>query len=102
MRNFAVKAMTLAAVIMTAAAPAMAQGPGGSFFPADKTALGAVAVGIAAIGAGLGQGRAAGSACESIARNPGAYNRIFQTALIGLVFMETLVLFTFVAAFLKF
>ncbi|MCU0662749.1 MAG: ATP synthase F0 subunit C [Myxococcota bacterium] len=43
-----------------------------------------LAIGIAAFGCGLGQGRAVGSAVEGIARNPGAYNKIFTPMILGL------------------
>lgn len=71
---------------------------GGSwFFPA----MGSFAVGLAAIGGALGDGRAISAACEGTARNPGAGPRIFTMLLLGLALIETLVLFTFLAAYLK-
>jgi F-type H+-transporting ATPase subunit c len=54
-----------------------------------------LAMGLAVIGAGLGQGKAAAAALEGIARNPQASGKIQTPMLIALVFMETLVLFTF-------
>jgi F-type H+-transporting ATPase subunit c len=57
-----------------------------------------LALGIAAAGCGLGQGRAVASAAEGIARNPGAAGAIRTLAFIGLAFMESLVLFTFLTA----
>jgi F-type H+-transporting ATPase subunit c len=71
---------------------------GGSwFFPA----LSAFAVAIAALGAALADGRAIAAACEGTARNPGAGPRIFTMLILGLALIETLVLFTFLAAYLK-
>lgn len=61
---------------------------------------GAVAVGIAAFGGALGDGRAIASACEGTARNPAAGGRIFTMLILGLALIETLVIFTFAAAFL--
>ncbi|MGB6670576.1 MAG: ATP synthase F0 subunit C [Candidatus Acidiferrum sp.] len=58
-------------------------------------------MGIAAFGCGLGQGRIAGSACEGIARNPGAAGPIRASVILGLVFVETLVLFTLAMIALK-
>ncbi|MHB8502729.1 MAG: ATP synthase F0 subunit C [Candidatus Acidiferrales bacterium] len=58
-------------------------------------------MGIAAFGCGLGQGRIAGSACEGIARNPGAAGPIRASMILGLVFVETLVLFTLAMIALK-
>ncbi len=59
-----------------------------------------LAMGLAALGGALGQGRAAAAALEGIARNPGASNKIFTPMLLGLAFIESLVLFTLLIAFL--
>lgn len=68
-------------------------------------ALGALAVaigmGAAAFGCGLGQGRIASAACEGMARNPGAAGPIRAAMILGLVFVETLVLFTLAMLALK-
>ncbi len=76
------------------AAPMFAQGgsTSSSSLPVN------LALGIAAAGCGLGQGRAVASAAEGIARNPGAAGAIRTLAFIGLAFMESLVLFTFLTA----
>ena len=58
-------------------------------------------MGLAAGLAGLGQGRVAGSVAEAIARNPGARAGIQLALFIGLAFIESLVLFTFVMIFIK-
>jgi len=67
--------------------------------------LSGIAVGfgmaIAALGCGLGQGRIASAACEGIARNPGAAGAIRASMILGLVFVETLVLFTLAMIALK-
>ena len=59
-----------------------------------------IGMGMAAIGGALGQGRAASAALEGIARNPGAADKLFTPMLLGLAFVESLVIFTFVIAFL--
>jgi F-type H+-transporting ATPase subunit c len=56
---------------------------------------------IAAGLCGLGQGRIAAAACEGLARNPGAGGRIQTAMILGLAFVETLVIFTFVVVLLK-
>ena len=61
----------------------------------------AVGMGVAAFGCGLGQGRIASSACEGMARNPGAAGPIRAAMILGLVFVETLVLFTLAMIALK-
>lgn len=61
----------------------------------------AFGMGIAAFGCGLGQGRVASAACEGMARNPGAAGAIRAAMILGLVFIETLVLFTLAMIALK-
>jgi F-type H+-transporting ATPase subunit c len=64
-------------------------------------ALGAgIAIGLAVLGGGLGQGRTAAAALEGISRNPGAAPRIQTPMIIGLALIESLVLLAFVIAFL--
>lgn len=64
-------------------------------------ALGAgIAIGVAAFGGGLGQGRAVASALEGIARNPSASDRIFTPMIIGLALIESLVIYGLVIAFI--
>ncbi len=56
---------------------------------------------LAAFGGVLGQGRIASAACEGMARNPGASAAIRAAMILGLVFVETLALFTLVIIFVK-
>jgi F-type H+-transporting ATPase subunit c len=83
------------------AVPAFAQGTGHAAGPSGSQ-LGAVAAGLGlAIAAGLcgiGQGKAAASACEGVARNPGARPAIFTFMILGLIFIESLTLYTFAVA----
>lgn len=55
---------------------------------------------IAAFGGALSQSRAATAALEGIARNPNAADKIFTPMLLALAFIESLVLFTLLIAFL--
>lgn len=48
---------------------------------------------IAAIGGALGQGKAAGSALEGIARQPEAAGKIQTAMIIGLALIESLVIY---------
>ncbi len=57
-----------------------------------------LAIGFAAFGGALGQGWAAKSALEGIARNPGAQNKIFTPMIISLALIESLVIYAFVIA----
>ena len=52
------------------------------------------AMGFAVLGAGIGQGKAAAAALEGSARNPQMAGKLQTMMIIGLVFIETLVLFT--------
>jgi len=58
----------------------------------------ALAVGLAAIGPGIGQGTAAGHAVEGIARQPEAEGKIRVTLLLSLAFMEALTIYGLVVA----
>jgi F-type H+-transporting ATPase subunit c len=58
----------------------------------------ALAVGLASIGPGIGQGSAASSAVEGIARQPEAEGKIRGTLLLSLAFMESLTIYGLVVA----
>jgi F-type H+-transporting ATPase subunit c len=60
----------------------------------------ALAIGLAALGGGLGQGRAAAAALEGICRNPQSSSAVFTPMLLGLAFIESLVIFALVIAFM--
>ena len=94
--------MLFAVLFVAFAAPAAFAadgGPGGGTnWVAISTAFG---MAIAAFGCGLGQARVASAACEGMARNPGAADAIRAAMILGLVFIETLVLFTLAMIYLK-
>jgi F-type H+-transporting ATPase subunit c len=97
MRKLQFVFMTLA--VLCFAIPAFAQGGSSSV---DLVPIGAgVGMAIAAGLCGLGQGRAAGSAVEALARNPGARAGIQLLLVLGLAFIESLTLFTLVVIFAK-
>jgi len=91
--------MSLAAMLL--ATPAFAQGV--SVHPENQWIPLAAALGMALAAGlcGLGQGKATASATEALARNPGARPGIFIFLILGLAFIESLALFTFVIIFLK-
>ena len=93
--------MTLAAMLLLLATPAFAQGAaansGAEWVPLAAGLGMAIAAGLC----GIGQGRATASATEALARNPGARPGIFIFLILGLAFIESLALFTFVIIFLK-
>jgi F-type H+-transporting ATPase subunit c len=57
-------------------------------------------LGIAALGGALGQGRAAATALDGIARNPGAADKLFVPMILGLAFIESLVIYSLIFVFL--
>ena len=62
-------------------------------------AIGAgLAMGLAVLGGGLGQGMAVRGGLEGIARNPQAANVVQTAMLLGLAFVESLVIFSLIMA----
>jgi F-type H+-transporting ATPase subunit c len=103
MKKLLVVLTSLVGVLMVAPAAFaqggdVAAGGGGKGLTALAVAIG---MGAAAFGCGLGQGRIASAACEGMARNPGAAGPIRAAMILGLVFVETLVLFTLAMMYLK-
>jgi F-type H+-transporting ATPase subunit c len=94
-------------VVSLVALPVFAQGtPAGAAKPPEHVATGIVfaaglSMAIAAAFCGIGQSRVAAAACEGIARNPGAAGAIRLAMILGLVFIETLVLFTLAIVIVK-
>jgi F-type H+-transporting ATPase subunit c len=66
----------------------------------STAAMAVLAMGIAVFGATNAQAKAIAAALDSIGRNPGAAGQMFLPWLLALVFIESLVIFTFVVAFL--
>ncbi|MDE1155154.1 MAG: ATP synthase F0 subunit C [Acidobacteriaceae bacterium] len=90
--------MSLAAILI--ATPAFGQEAAGAANQWVPLAAG-LGMALAAGLCGLGQGKATASATEALARNPGARPAIFVFLILGLAFIESLALFTFVIIFLK-
>ncbi|KAL0545872.1 hypothetical protein IC582_015768 [Cucumis melo] len=57
-----------------------------------------LAIGLASIGPGIGQGTAAGQAVEGITRQPEAEGKIQGTLFLSLAFMEALKIYELVVA----
>ena len=86
---------------VAAASEGAAAGGGEGFMKYFAIAIGAgLAIGLSAIGGGLGQGKAVASALEGIARNPGAAGKIVTPMIIGLAMIESLVIYALVIALL--
>ena len=58
----------------------------------------AIGMGIAAAGGGIAQGAAIKAACEGTARNPDASGKISQSLILGLAFIESLVIYALLVA----
>jgi F-type H+-transporting ATPase subunit c len=71
---------------------------GGTNWVAISAAFG---MALAAFGGAIAQARVASSACEGMARNPGAAGAIRAAMILGLVFIETLALLTLVIIIVK-
>jgi F-type H+-transporting ATPase subunit c len=90
--------MSMAAMLLASPAFAQAAAPVENQWVPLAAGLGmAIAAGLC----GIGQGIAAGKSSEALARNPGARPGIFLFLILGLAFIESLALFTFVIIFLK-
>ncbi len=59
-----------------------------------------IGIGLAVLGGGIGMGVAIGKAAEGISRQPEADGKIRSTLMIGLVFLETVVIYALIVAFL--
>lgn len=60
----------------------------------------ALAVGLGALGPGLGQGRAVAAAMDALARQPEASSTISRTLFVGLAMIETMAIYCLVVALL--
>ncbi|HEY0759595.1 MAG TPA: ATP synthase F0 subunit C [Acidisarcina sp.] len=98
MRKLQYLLMTMSVLLM--ATPAFAQS-GGSGAPSWVPIGAGIGMAIASGLCGLGQGRATASSAEALARNPGARPGIFLFLILGLAFIESLALFTFLIIIIK-
>lgn len=99
------KIAVFAFTILAMAIPAFAQGADNESSVESSKAL---AIGIAVLGfglaaglAGLGQGKIGAAALEGTARNPSASGKIQTMMILGLAFIESLVIFALVIFFAK-
>lgn len=60
-----------------------------------------IAIGLAVFGGTFAQGKAASSALEGMARNPGASEKMFTPFILSLALIESLVILAFLVAFIK-
>ena len=91
-------------VLLSLAAPAFAAdeagGAGAVMRDVWKFIAAAFVLGIAAFAGAFGQAKAVASACTSMGRNPGAAGPVRITMLLGVAFIESLVIYALVIAFM--
>ena len=94
-----IKTFVLAAIpAFLLGATAFADEGGGGLTTAGAGAIGAaLAIGLAAFGGALGQGKTASAALEGMARNPQA--NLLVPMILGLALIESLVVFALLIAF---
>jgi F-type H+-transporting ATPase subunit c len=97
----AVGALLIAAPVYAAQGGAAAASGGGMDTASWVAITSGFAMAIASAGCGIGQGKATAAACEGMARNPGARAGIQFALIFGLVFIESLALYTFAMIFAK-
>ncbi len=100
MKNISTKLVLVMATLF-ASFPALAQEAASTAEAggAGLKAIGAgAAIGIAALGGALGQGRATAQALDGIARNPAAQGKIFIPMILGLALIESLVIYALIIA----
>jgi F-type H+-transporting ATPase subunit c len=103
-KTFLTIGLVLAAGFLT---PAFAQEPAAAAAPLSVVAqwsiiTGGFALAIAAAFGALGQGKAVSAAVEGIARNPGAAGDIRGAMILGLVLIESLVIYALLVSLILF
>ncbi len=91
---------TVLAVVF--ATPVFAQGTWDPMVTKWALIAAAGAIAIAAAAGAIAQSKAVVGACEGLARNPGAADQIRFALLLGLVLIESLVIYAFVTALIVF
>jgi F-type H+-transporting ATPase subunit c len=96
------KKMLFLLALLAFATPIFAQTTGGATGGNWSLNIGsAIGMAIASGLCALGQGKAIAGACEGMARNPGVAAAIRAAMILGLVFIESLALYTLVIIFIQ-
>ncbi len=95
MKKF-IQVLPVAIALLLISSPAFAAGGAAD---GDIAMAAGFAIGAAAIGGAIGQGRAAAAALDGIARNPNASGKLFTPMIIGLALIESLVIYALLIAF---
>jgi F-type H+-transporting ATPase subunit c len=91
--------LMLVSVMMLSAGTALAEESGATFQSYAFLAAG-IGIALASFGGAMGQGKTATSALEGISRNPGAADKMFVPMILGLVLIESLVIYALVVEIL--
>lgn len=97
--------VVLGVLLVSLAAPALAQehaaeAAGAGTARAAQFLAAAIVLGLAAFAGAFGQARAIAAACTSMGRNPGAAGPVRITMIIGVAFIESLVIYALLIAFI--
>ncbi len=99
MKRIIIAGLVIIAITLVAGIVLAAEAPPGKAPILQYTVLAAgLAIGLGAIGSGIGMGTAIGGACEGTSRNPEAGGRILTTMIIGLAMIESLTIYALVVA----
>jgi F-type H+-transporting ATPase subunit c len=102
MKKYSMMLLTLVALAFVAPAAFAQAAAGGAAEPTNWVAItSGFAMAIASAFCGIAQARATSSACEGLARNPGASAAIRFALVLALVLIESMALYTFAIIFLK-
>ena len=92
--------LALAAPAFAADTPAQGEDTAQSETEGGSTIAAGIAVGIAAAGGAVGMGLATAKSTESIARQPEAEGKVRTTLMLGLVFIETAIIYALLVVIL--
>ena len=99
-KSLGIMLASLVAVIGSSSVAFAQEGPGGGGVHGMTAMAIGLGLGLAALGGTLGQAKAAAAALEGISRNPNASDKVFVPMILGLAFIESLVLFTWAMMFI--
>ena len=92
--------MLFALSVSAFAAGGEAEAAEAGFALGDKAIAAAIAIGLAACGGAVAMGLAIAKSSEGIARQPEAEGKIRTTLMLGLVFIETAIIYALIVAIL--
>jgi F-type H+-transporting ATPase subunit c len=100
MKRVLIAGLMMLGICMFSGVAFAADAAGGAGIASMTVLASGLAIGLGAIGSGIGMGTAIGGACEGTSRNPEAGGRILTTMIIGLAMIESLTIYALVVALL--